>query len=64
VHLISPRALLLIQAEKDPIMSPVEARSLYEKADEPKKLVTIEGVTHFQIYEGECLRKSIQLALD
>ncbi|MEM2145761.1 MAG: alpha/beta hydrolase [Candidatus Jordarchaeaceae archaeon] len=64
VHLISPRALLLIQAEKDPIMSPVEAKSLYEKAGEPKKLVTLEGVTHFQIYQGEGLEKSIRLAID
>lgn len=64
VHLISPRALLLIQAEKDPIIPLGEARSLYEKAGEPKKLVTLEGVTHFQIYEGEGLEKSIRLALD
>jgi len=64
VHLISPRALLLIQAEKDPIIPLGEARSLYEKAGEPKKLVTLEGVTHFQIYEGKGLEKSIRLALD
>ncbi len=59
VHLISPRALLLIQAEKDPIIPLGEARSLYEKAGEPKKLVTLEGVTHFQIYEDKGLEKSI-----
>jgi fermentation-respiration switch protein FrsA (DUF1100 family) len=64
VHLISPRALLLIQAEKDPIIPLGEARSLYEKAGEPKKLVTLKGVTHFQIYEGEGLEKSIRLAID
>ncbi|WXG42031.1 MAG: alpha/beta fold hydrolase [Candidatus Freyarchaeum deiterrae] len=64
VHLISPRALLLIQAEKDPIIPLGEARSLYEKAGEPKKLVTLEGVTHFQIYEGKGFEKSSRLALD
>jgi hypothetical protein len=64
VHLISPRALLLIQAEKDPIIPLGEARSLYEKAGEPKKIVTLDGVTHFQIYEGKGFEKSSRLALD
>jgi pimeloyl-ACP methyl ester carboxylesterase len=46
VHQIAPRPLLLIDADQAELHSPEESRVLYEKADEPKRLVLLEGKGH------------------
>ncbi len=51
VHLISPRAVLFIHAERDSMVPAEEAQSMYAKAGEPKKLVIIPGVNHGDVYE-------------
>lgn len=51
VHLISPRAALFIHSERDEMVPVDEARILYAKAGEPKKLVVIPGVNHAEVYE-------------
>ncbi|MGQ9479627.1 MAG: alpha/beta hydrolase [Thermoproteota archaeon] len=43
---ISPRPLLIIHGSNDTIVPIQHARSLYEKAGEPKKLIIIEGADH------------------
>lgn len=43
---ISPIPLLLIQGDKDPIISRQHAEILYKKAKEPKKLVIVKGGLH------------------
>lgn len=52
VHLISPRAVLFIHAERDSMVPADQARSMYIKAGEPKKLVIIPGVEHGDVYEA------------
>jgi hypothetical protein len=64
VHRIAPRALLLIAAELDVPTPADESRSVYAKAGEPKKLVVIEGVRHYDIYQGKPFERSVQEALD
>ena len=64
VHRIAPRALLLIAAELDVPAPADEFRSLYAKAGEPKKLIVMEGIRHYEIYGGEPLKRSIREALD
>lgn len=61
---ISPRALLLIAAENDATTPADEYRSVYEKAGEPKKLVIIEGIRHYEIYSGEPLDHSAREAVE
>ncbi len=61
---IAPRALLLIAAELDTVTPPGEFRSVYAKAGEPKKLVVLEGVRHYEIYSGEPLERSAKEAID
>ena len=63
-HRISPRALLLIAAELDVPAPPEEFRSVHAKAGEPKKLVILEGIRHYDIYSGEPFERSVQEALD
>lgn len=52
VDKIAPRALLLISAEEDAICPAAGYQALYERAAEPKKLVTLP-ITHYDIYEGK-----------
>jgi fermentation-respiration switch protein FrsA (DUF1100 family) len=63
VDRISPRALLLIGAEKDTIC-PIEGyHKLYERAKEPKKLVVLP-ITHYEIYAGKWFEESSRLAVE
>lgn len=61
---ISPRALLLIAAENDATTPADEYRSVYEKAGEPKKLVILPGIRHYEIYSGEPLERSAREAVE
>jgi len=51
VHLISPRPILFIHAEKDAMASVEHAQNMYLKAGEPKKLVIIPKINHAEVYE-------------
>jgi dienelactone hydrolase len=62
-HRIAPRALLLIAAEFDVPAPADEFRSVHAKAGEPKKLVILEGIRHYDIYSGEPFKRSVQEAL-
>lgn len=43
---ISPRPLLIIHGEQDTVVEVSHARTLYEKAREPKQIVIVEGGEH------------------
>ncbi len=51
VHLIAPRPLLLVGAELDYLVGVEECYSLYEKAREPKRLLILPGLSHYEAYE-------------
>jgi len=61
---IAPRPLLLIAAENDATTPADEFRSVYAAAGEPKKLVVIEGIRHYEIYSGGPLERSAREATD
>lgn len=63
-HLISPRPLLVIAAERDILVRPEQATSLYEAAREPKRLVTMPGVNHFTVYKPPVREQVMDLAVD
>ena len=50
VDKISPRPLLLIAGGDDRLVPPEDCESLFEKAGEPKKMVTLPGVGHYEVY--------------
>lgn len=53
-HKISPRPILIFAATKDLWADSVEnARIMYQMAKEPKKLVILEGCTHFGMAQDE-----------
>lgn len=50
VDKISPRPILYITTDDDRLVPPEESYALYEKAGEPKKLVTLKGFGHYEVY--------------
>jgi pimeloyl-ACP methyl ester carboxylesterase len=46
VVLLAPRPLLLIHGERDGVIPPDIAKTIYEWAFEPKRLVMLEGAGH------------------
>ncbi|MEQ9640322.1 MAG: alpha/beta fold hydrolase [Alphaproteobacteria bacterium] len=50
VDKIAPRPLLLIAAGNDRLVPPEDCQSLYDHAVEPKKLVVLPGVGHYEVY--------------
>jgi uncharacterized protein len=43
---IAPRPLLLLHAEKDPVVSVESSKRLYDRAGEPKQIIILEGSEH------------------
>jgi dienelactone hydrolase len=50
VDKIAPRPLLLIAAGNDRLVPPEDCQSLFDKAREPKKLVVLPDVGHYEVY--------------
>jgi fermentation-respiration switch protein FrsA (DUF1100 family) len=54
---IAPRPVLFITSNNDRLVPPAESEALYAAAGEPKKLVTLKGWGHYEVYFGEALRQ-------
>jgi fermentation-respiration switch protein FrsA (DUF1100 family) len=52
-----------VHPEKDTLVPLFEAQSVFAKAGQPKKLVILEGVEHFSIYDGPVREKILDHAL-
>jgi len=52
VDRISPRAAMWIYTAEDTVVPIDESQSMYQKAHEPKKLVAIKGLKHYELYHG------------
>jgi fermentation-respiration switch protein FrsA (DUF1100 family) len=62
-HLIAPRPLLVVAAERDILVKPSQATDLFDAAREPKRLVTMPGVNHFR-YRPPVREQVMDLAAD
>jgi len=51
VDRIAPRPVLMISAERDTLVPAEEQLACYERCGEPKRLVTLPGVGHYDSYE-------------
>jgi uncharacterized protein len=63
VDKIAPRPVLFITTDNDRLVPPEESQSLYARAGEPKKLVSLKGFGHYEVYGGEALRQVMQATL-
>jgi alpha-beta hydrolase superfamily lysophospholipase len=50
---IAPRAILWIHSGNDELVPPEESAAMYARAGEPRKLVVLPGLTHYDVYKGE-----------
>ena len=50
VDKIAPRAVLFITSDQDRLVPPEESMHLYDRAGEPRKLVTLKGYGHYEVY--------------
>jgi len=64
VDRISPRALLIIAAEHDVICPADELKRMYDRAGDPKRFALLDGLTHFQCYEGQGLERASAEAIE
>jgi hypothetical protein len=53
VQHIAPRAAMWIYTTEDTVIPIEESQSMYQKADEPKKLIALEGYKHYELYQGK-----------
>jgi len=63
VDRIAPRPVLFITTDNDRLVPPDESESLYAKAGEPKRLITLKGWGHYEVYTGEAFRQVIEPTL-
>jgi dipeptidyl aminopeptidase/acylaminoacyl peptidase len=63
VDRIAPRPVLFITSDNDRLVPPQESESLYAHAGEPKKLVMLHGVGHYEVYQCEALRQVMDATL-
>jgi fermentation-respiration switch protein FrsA (DUF1100 family) len=57
VDKIAPRPVLFITSDDDRLVPPAESEALFARAGEPKKLVMLKGVGHYEVYAGEPFRQ-------
>jgi hypothetical protein len=50
VDKIAPRPILLITTDDDRLVPPEESEALFARAGEPKRLVTLRGFGHYEVY--------------
>jgi dipeptidyl aminopeptidase/acylaminoacyl peptidase len=50
VDKIAPRPILFITTDDDRLVPPEESEALFARAGEPKKLVTLRGFGHYEVY--------------
>ena len=64
VKRISPRAAMWICASEDTMVPVDESRALYEKADQPKELVIVNGFKHHDLYLDEGFELMMDASVD
>ena len=64
VSQISPRPILFITSDDDRLVPPEESEQLYANAGEPKKLVTLKGPGHYEVYAEPAFSQVMKHTLD
>ena len=63
VPLLQPRPILFVHGGADDVAKPELAKGLFDKAGEPKKFVSLPGLDHIALDNGDGLRTQVALAL-
>jgi dipeptidyl aminopeptidase/acylaminoacyl peptidase len=63
VDRIAPRPVLFVTTDDDRLVPPEESAALFARAGEPKRLVTLRGFGHYEVYAGEAFRQTMDATL-
>jgi dipeptidyl aminopeptidase/acylaminoacyl peptidase len=63
VDRIAPRPVLFITADDDRLVPPQESEAMFMRAGEPKRLVVLKGVGHYEVYGGAPFRAVMDATL-
>jgi hypothetical protein len=63
LELLSPKPLLMLLCERDPLIPVPLAEKAFARVGEPKRM-EVFPIDHFEIYSGEWLEKVAQLAVN
>ena len=59
-HVKNVQVPILIVAAADDMVNPAkESEILFEKANEPKELMMVEGASHYEVYEGDLFQQVV-----
>ena len=61
---VSPTPIMFITTDNDRLVLPEESEEMYAKAGEPKKLVVLNGYSHYEVYEGPAFEEVMAHSLD
>ena len=64
VDKISPRPILFITSDNDRLVLPEESEQLYAHAKEPKKLITLKGYGHYEVYSEPAFSEVMAATLE
>ncbi|KAE8395652.1 Alpha/Beta hydrolase protein [Aspergillus alliaceus] len=64
IHRISPTPLLMVIPGNDVTVRTSSQLQAFDKAQEPKELLFLEGAGHFDIYRGEYFERNIAVQID
>ncbi len=64
VDRIAPRPIMFITTDNDLLVLPEESEELYRRAGEPKKLVTLRGYSHYEVYLEPAIHEVMAVSLD
>ncbi len=64
VDKISPRPVLFITSDNDRLVLPEESEQLYAHAKEPKKLVTLKGPGHYEVYAEPAFSEVMEATME
>ncbi|MGQ4809500.1 Quorum-quenching protein AidA [Candidatus Entotheonellaceae bacterium PAL068K] len=64
VDKIAPRPVLFITSDNDRLVPPEESEHLYARAGAPKKLVTLKGYGHYEVYAEPAFSEVMRETLD
>ncbi|PYN10031.1 MAG: acetylxylan esterase, partial [Candidatus Rokuibacteriota bacterium] len=63
VDRIAPRPILFVTTDNDRLVPPEESEQLYARAGNPKKLVTLKGYGHYEVYTDPAFSEVMEAAL-
>lgn len=64
IHRVSPTPLLFVVPGNDVLVQTASQMDAFNKAREPKQLLSPDGCGHFDLYTGDYFKQNIKVQID